>query len=316
MRPSSARRPVAPIGAAQPASRRPSRARSARTARCVGRWSSARRAARERRVGLESGADLDGERALAGCGRHDVGAERLGDRVEPPEPGQSRAGEHDGVEVAGSGGGAGDAAEAGVDVAADVDDVEVGAGGEELGRAAGRAGADAGAGGQQRRASARPGRTGRRRGPRAAGPPRATSPSASPVGRSLRECTATSQRPSRSASRRAVTKTPVPPRLCSEPVRRSPSVRTWTVSRVRSPRPRTARASTTWPVCVSASALARVPTRTCWSMRPVSLSVAGMSKRGEIPEPRDGVVTVCQKIPPKKCDPRHSSTACRRVVRK
>ena len=158
-----------------------------------------------------AGADLDGERALAGRGHIVVGAERLGDGVEPARAGpgpRGRARRRRGRR------GATGAREPGVDVAADVDDVEVGPGGAELGGAAGRAGADAGAGRAASRGSARPGRTARRAGPRAAGPPRARARPRRAVGRSLRECTATSQRPSSSASRRAVTKTPVPPRLC------------------------------------------------------------------------------------------------------
>ena len=58
-----------------------------------------------------------------------------------PEAGQPGAGQHHRVEVAGSGGRARDAAQPGVDVAADVDHGEVGARGEQLGGPAGRAGA-------------------------------------------------------------------------------------------------------------------------------------------------------------------------------
>ncbi len=87
-----------------------------------------------------------------------------------------------------------------------------------------------------------------------------TSPSAGALGRSLSEWTATSHRPSSSASRRAVTNTPVPPSATREPVSRSPSVVMRTSSVRRSAA--VARSPATVPVWVSASALARVPTRT------------------------------------------------------
>ena len=199
-------RPTAPIGAAQPASRRASRARSATTARRVGRWSSARRA-RASGAGRRSGADLDRERALAGGGGHDVRAEHLGDRVEAAQAGQAGAREDHGVEVARTG--AAPATRRGGCRRCRGCRRRRGRGGR---RAAGRRGAGSrcrrvrrAAG---RRASGRRGRRGRRPGPRAAGRRRSTRPSASPVGRSLSECTATSQRPSSRASRSAVTKTP------------------------------------------------------------------------------------------------------------
>ena len=107
------------------------------TASRVGRWSRARRASAS--GPSTSDAHLDGQRALAGGRRHDVGAERLGDRVQTTEPGEAGARQDHRVEVVR------DALEAGVDVAADVDDVQVRACGEQLGAAAGRAGADPGA---------------------------------------------------------------------------------------------------------------------------------------------------------------------------
>ncbi|CPU67483.1 Uncharacterised protein [Mycobacteroides abscessus] len=85
------------------------------------------------------------------------------------------------------------------------------------------------------------------------------SPGAGSVGRSLRECTATAHRPSSSASRSAVTKTPVPPIWASEPVSTSPSVRMRTISTSRSVS--SSRRRATWPVWVVARALPRVPTR-------------------------------------------------------
>ena len=104
-----------------------------------------------RRVG---GAAFDRQGPLPGGGQHDVGLEVLADRVEPADPVQSGGGEHDGVEVAAlavhHGVGrvarqAGDAAEPGVHVAADVPDVQVGPGGAQLGRAARGTGAHGGA---------------------------------------------------------------------------------------------------------------------------------------------------------------------------
>ena len=72
---------------------------------------------------------LDGQRALPG-GRDHV-REFLGGGVEESEAGQPGAREDDGVQVLGS------AAQPGWDVAADVDDVEVRAGPQQLSGAAG-----------------------------------------------------------------------------------------------------------------------------------------------------------------------------------
>ena len=79
------------------------------------------------------------------------------------------------------------------------------------------------------------------------------------VGRSLRECTARSTSPRSSASRRALTKTPVPPIWASGAEEMSPSVRIITSSVGR---PVAAvSASATSVLWVRASAEARVPMR-------------------------------------------------------
>ena len=85
-------------------------------------------------------------------------------------------------------------------------------------------------------------------------------PAAGAVGRSLSECTATSTSPRSSASRSALTKTPVPPIDASGAADTSPSVLTSTSS---TSRPVAAwKASATWPHWVRASAEPRVPKRT------------------------------------------------------
>ena len=89
----------APTGAVQPASRSASTARSAATAARVRGSSSAARTA-SHQVGV-GGAALDRERTLAGGGQHLQRVEHLGHLVEPAEPGQAGAGQHDRVELAG-----------------------------------------------------------------------------------------------------------------------------------------------------------------------------------------------------------------------
>ena len=185
-----------------------------------------------------------------------VGVEHLGDRVERG-PG-ARARRRRARRRRGRSGAT--AAEAGVDVAADVDDVEVRPGGAQLGGPPRRAGADA----RARRAASRgcrPSRAHRAsRGSSRSGTAPMTSPSAGAVGRSLSECTATSQRPSSSASRRAVTKTPVPPRLARRPG--DPVALGGDPHELdRGRRPARGRRRRV-PVWVRARALARVPTRT------------------------------------------------------
>ena len=105
-------------------------------------------------AGRVGGAAFDRQRTLPGGGQHDVRLEVFADGVQPADPVQAGGGEHDGVEVAGlavhDGVGrvarqAGDAAQAGVHVAADVPDVQVRTGGAQLGGAARGAGADGGA---------------------------------------------------------------------------------------------------------------------------------------------------------------------------
>ena len=136
---SSSSRAVAPTGAEQPASSAASTARSASTA-------IRRRGVVERPQhgvqfrGLLLGR-LDRERALAGRGRPADELEELGHRVEPAEASRPAA-----ASTTASRSPAADPAEAGVDVAADVDDLEVGASGLQLGHAAGRTRADPRAG--------------------------------------------------------------------------------------------------------------------------------------------------------------------------
>lgn len=77
------------------------------------------------------GTDLDGEGPLTGSARPEAQVEQLGRGVEPADPSESGRGEHDGVEVVL------DTGEPGVDVAADVHDVEVGPVRLELCHAAG-----------------------------------------------------------------------------------------------------------------------------------------------------------------------------------
>ena len=90
-------------------------------------------------VASSSARHSHGERSLAGSGKHLERVEDLGGLVGAAEAQQAGAGEHDRVELA-----AGDLAEAGVDVAAEVDDLDPEAQGVAAGCAARRAGADAG----------------------------------------------------------------------------------------------------------------------------------------------------------------------------
>ena len=98
---------------------------------------------RERGDEVVAGAALDGEGALPG------GPEASGEDRAPRSPrrateaGQAGAGQHDGVVLTGC-----DLADPGVDVAADVDDLEAKAERGELGSPARRPGADAAADGQ------------------------------------------------------------------------------------------------------------------------------------------------------------------------
>ena len=82
-------------------------------------------------------AGLDRQRTLPGSRQHLQGVEHLGGLVEPADPGQSCAGEHDGVV-----GALADLADPGVHIAPDVDDLQTEAEGVQLGGAARRAGAD------------------------------------------------------------------------------------------------------------------------------------------------------------------------------
>ena len=85
-------------------------------------------------------------------------------------------------------------------------------------------------------------------------------PSGGAVGRSLRECTARSTSPRSSASRSALTKTPVPPIWASGAGEVSPSVRMSTSS-VGRPVAALRASATSW-LWVRASVEARVPMRT------------------------------------------------------
>ena len=84
-------------------------------------------------------------------------------------------------------------------------------------------------------------------------------PATSAVGRSFIECTTRSHSSRSSASRSAATNTPVPPSCARGPVSTSPAVVIGTSSTSRPVAAR--RASATWPDCVVASRLARVPSR-------------------------------------------------------
>ena len=129
---------VAPIGAAHPASRPASTVRSAVTQARVVAWSTAASALATGPRPFSSPARTSmRERALTGSGRHLGEGERVGDGVGAAEPFETGGGEHHGVEVA-----VGDASETGVDVAADVDDLEVGTAGLQLRDTARRARAD------------------------------------------------------------------------------------------------------------------------------------------------------------------------------
>ena len=87
---------------------------------------------------LVVGPALDGERALRGRREHGLDVEALRGALSPADPVESGGGEHHGVELARL-----DEAHAGVDVAADGPQVEVGPAGEELRATPRRGGADA-----------------------------------------------------------------------------------------------------------------------------------------------------------------------------
>ncbi len=88
-------------------------------------------------------AGFEGECSLAGGGTDLVGGEALVDGLGALEAVEAGGGEDEGVALALL-----EFAEAGVDVAADFDEGDVGAEGEDLGAAAGAGGADAAAGGE------------------------------------------------------------------------------------------------------------------------------------------------------------------------
>src|ERR1051326_4816673 len=75
-------------------------------------------------------ARFDSERALADGGAHDVGVEQFGDAVVPAETAEAGGSENDGVVLSFI-----ELAEASVEIAADVLDLEIGAAGAELGGA-------------------------------------------------------------------------------------------------------------------------------------------------------------------------------------
>ena len=143
---------------------------------------------RRGRVGVAVvGAPLERERALAGGGQHRVGVEDGAGLARAPEPAQPGEREHDRVALA-----VGELAQAGVDVAAQVDDLEVGA---RPRAAAARRRSDAVPTRRPRRASdasRRAAARARPAGPRAAARASSSSPSASSAGTSLAEWTARS----------------------------------------------------------------------------------------------------------------------------
>ena len=91
----------------------------------------------------EQAAGFEGEGSLAGCGADFFGGEAVMDRLGALEAVEAGGGEDEGVTLALL-----EFAEAGVDVAADFDEGDVGAEGEDLGAAARAGGADAASGGQ------------------------------------------------------------------------------------------------------------------------------------------------------------------------
>ena len=86
----------------------------------------------------ESGARFDGEGSLAGCGTEFIGREALMDPLGTTEAIETSCGEDEGVALSGA-----ELSKAGVDVAPDVDEFDVGAQREELGAAAWACGTDA-----------------------------------------------------------------------------------------------------------------------------------------------------------------------------
>ena len=180
-------RAYAPIGTWQPPSSLRMTTRSAVTHVIVSAWLILAHDVDHELVVL---ADLDADRALAHRRDHLLGVDVVGDAVGPAHAGDAGGGEDDRVDLAVLG-----LAHAGVEVAAHVDDLEVGAQRAHLAAAAKRARAQLAA----LRAATR-GRSRRRRRSRRAGrPARAsraiTSPSGSSVGTSFIECTARSTVP-------------------------------------------------------------------------------------------------------------------------
>ena len=210
-----------PGPSSRPRARRAGPARPRRRRGCAGRRG--RRGNIGEQVAVR--AALHREGALARGREHLERVEHLGGLVDPAEPGQAGPGEHDGVELAG-----GDLAQPGVHVAAYADQLDARARAPRSGRP----------GGVRRcRRGSRPGSSPRVSPSRATTTSRGSSrcgtaaramPSAGAVGRSLSECTATSTSPRSSASRSALTKTPVPPSWASGSLETSPSVRIRTSS--------------------------------------------------------------------------------------
>ena len=97
---------------------------------------------------MTRGTDLDREGALTRGGHDPLGVDQLGDAGLPAEAGQAGGGEDHGVQTPGRMV-VGHAGHPGVDVPADVDDLQVGPGRCELGAAPGGPGADPGADGQR-----------------------------------------------------------------------------------------------------------------------------------------------------------------------
>ena len=158
------------------------------------------------------------------AGTNSSTARTLGDPIGQPEDLERGDRHHDRAAV-------GDLREPGVDVAAQLDELEVGTDRRELGAAADRAGGDGAPCASDRRASAPTSASaGSRRSQNAA----SARPSAGADGRSLAECTARSARPSSTARCTSLTNTPWPPITWSGTSRRtSPVVSTITSSTSR-----------------------------------------------------------------------------------
>ena len=199
------------------------------------------------------GPALHRERPLTRRGQHLQRVQDLGRLVHPAQPGQSRTRQHDGVELARR-----DLAQPGVHVAADADELDPQAQGLELGDPARGAGAHARARGQLTEGEPVTGDDDVT-GVLTHGNRSERDPLRRGGGEVLEGVHRHVDVPLSSASRRALTKTPVPPMVARGAVLRSPSVRMVTSSVTR-PVAALSWSATSW-LWVRASVLARVPTR-------------------------------------------------------